>query len=133
MLPSDSNYATAALNLETRKTRSLQSIIKDLKIRVEKKTRLTKSDLQALLTKLTAQETNAEEAMEILNCCTYARIDENQNALVGKIWQALKTQHDDFQIQHYNCVLKFARDKADIELAEQIFADITKSGVKPDA
>lgn len=104
-----------------------------MKNRVESKTRVTKSDLQSLLAKLTTQKANAEQALEILSCCSYARLDENQNAVVKNIWNELKNQNEHLQIQHYNHILFFARDRADINLAEEILEDIEKNGIKPDA
>lgn len=129
----DSNYATTERNLNVNKTRSLQVIIEDLKKRVESKTRLTRSDLQSLLSKLTTQKPNAEQALEILNCCSFARLDENQNSVVKNIWNELKNQNENFRIQHYNRILFFARDRADVKLAEEIFNEIEKNGITPDA
>lgn len=132
LLHFDSNYATTERNFDVNH-KSLESIIKQLKFRIENKDRLTKDDLKKLLTKLTTQKANAEQALEILSCCTFARLGENQTPVVENIWKELKTQNDDLKIQHYNCVLSFARDKANIELAEDIFNEMQKNGIKPDA
>lgn len=131
--PFDSNYATTERNFNVNKTRSLQVVIADLKKRVENKNRLSKGDLQSLLNKLTTQKANAEQALDILSCCSFARLDENQNTVVKSIWNELKNQNEKFQIQHYNRILAFARDRADIKLAEEILNDIEKSGIKPDS
>lgn len=86
-----------------------------------------------MLAKLASQKANAEQAFEILRCCSFARLDENQNAVVKKIWNALKSQGEQFQIQHYNRILTFARDRADVKLAEEILNEIGKNEIKPDA
>lgn len=129
----DRNYATTERDLNVSKTKSLQVIIRDLKTRVESKTRVTKADLQSLLAKLTTQKANAEQALEILSCCSYARLDENQNTVVKNIWKELKNQNENLQIQHYNRILFFARDRADVKLAEEILDEIQKNEIKPDA
>ena len=108
-------------------------MIGDLKHRIENKNRLTKADLQLLLTKLSTQKANAEQALDILSCCSYTRHDDNQSAIVKNIWKELKNQNENFQIQHYNRILGYARDKADVKLAEEIFEEIGKNGIKPDA
>lgn len=108
-------------------------MIEDLKKRVESKTRLTKNDLKILLTKLETQKPNAEQALEILSCCSFARLDENQRAVVRDIWNELKKQSENFQIQHFNRMLFFARDKAASKLAEDVVNEIEKNGIKFDA
>lgn len=129
----DSNYATAERDFHANKTKSLQVIIKDLKNRVENKNRVTKADLKSLLAKLTTQKANAEEALEILSCCSFARLDEHQASVVKSIWNELKNQNQDLQIQHYNRMLFFARDRSNIKLAEEIWDEIKNKGLKPDA
>lgn len=109
----------------------MQSIIENFKNRVENKFRFKESDLITLLAKLTTQKASAKQALDILNCCSYARLNENQTTVVENIWNELKNQNFNFQIQHYNCILSFARDKGNINLAEEIFNDIQKNGIKP--
>lgn len=104
-----------------------------MKSRVENKTRLTNANLQSLLAKLTTHKANADQALEILRCCSYARFDkENAEKIIEKIWNILKSQNDNFEIQHYNCILNVARNQADIKLAEETFDEIEKNGIKPD-
>lgn len=107
-------------------------MIEDLKKRVESKTRLTKNDLQSLLIKLATQKPNAEQALDILSCCSFARLDDNQNAVVKNIWNELKNQSENFQIQHYNRILSFARHRGDVKLAEDALNEIEKKGIKFD-
>lgn len=94
---------------------------------------MTKADLQSVLDKLKTQNANAEQALDILSCCSYARFDENQNTVVQNIWNQLKNQNENFSIQHYNCMLSFTRQEGNKQLAEEIFAEIEKNDIKPDA
>lgn len=108
-------------------------LIENLKNRVESKTRLTRADLQTVLDKLKTQSANAEQALEILSCCSNARYDDNQNIVVENIWKHLKGQNENFSIQHYNCILSFARNRGNTKLAAEIFAEIEQNEIKPDA
>lgn len=127
------NYAIPTPNLNVPKARNLENTIKELKGRIENKSRLTNGDLQSLLTKLKAEKVDSTQALEILKCCSFARIDQNQINLVNTIWDELKKQNNQFQIQHYNCLLQFARDKANTKMAQKIFDEMAEVNIKPDA
>lgn len=112
---------------------NLDNILKEFNNRAEAKTRLSKDDLQMLLTKVKEQKVDSTQALEILRCCTYARTRRNENDIVNDIWNELKKNNDKFRIQHYNCILQFARDKQDVIRAQELFDEMIKSEIKPDA
>lgn len=131
----DSHYATADQSQpkhNSSRTNSLPVIIENLRKRVESKTWLRAFDLQIVLNKLKTQPANAEQAFEILNCCANARYDGTQDNAVEQIWNHLKGQHENFSIQHYNCMLSFAKKRGNIKLAEEIFNEIESKEIKPD-
>lgn len=86
------------------------------------------------MSKLKTQKADADQAFEILSCVQYARFDsKNPKVLIEQIWNELKCQIDNFQIQHYNCILHLTRNQDNLKLAEEIFNEIEKNGIKPDA
>lgn len=127
------NYATAVVKSNFANTKSLEVIIKELQNRIESKSRLTNKDLQSLLAKLRARKVDNTQALEILRCCTYARVDQNQSDVINNIWNELKKNDNQFQIQHYNCMLQFARDKANVKRVQEIFDEMVNANVKPNA
>lgn len=127
------NYATAAVHSNISNTKSLEVIIKELQNRIETKSRLTNKDLQSLLTKLRARKVDSAQALEILRCCTYARLDQNQSVVINNIWNELKKHENQFQIQHYNCMLQFARDKADVKRVQEVFDEMVNANIKLNA
>lgn len=129
----DRNYAIPTPDLNVTKAKNLQTIIKEFRGRIENKSRLTNGDFQSLLTKLKTEKVDSVQALEILRCCSYARLEQNQTNLVNSIWNELKKQNNQFQIQHYNCLLQFARDKANTKLAQQVFDEMAEADIKPDA
>lgn len=76
---------------------------------------------------------DSAQALEILRCCSYARTDDNKSTLVNNIWEELKKQNNQFQIQHYNCMLQLASDKADAKRVQEIFDEMGKADIKPNA
>lgn len=100
---------------------------------MENKSRLRSRELQTLLAKLRPQQVNSTEALEILQCCTFARTDHNQRQIVDEIWKELKKQNNEYQVQHYNCLLQFARDKQDAEYVQTIFDEMIEDGITPNA
>lgn len=108
-------------------------MIKELQNRIETKSRLTNRDLQSLLAKLRAQKVDSTQALEILRCCSYARIDQNQSDVINNIWNELKKHDNQFQIQHYNCMLQYARDTANLKYVQQIFDEMVNANIKPNA
>lgn len=135
----DSNYATVAAaasstsasNVKGGRSNSLKFTIKELKGRIENKLRLTEGDLHSLLDKLRAQKVSNEEALEILQCCSYTRIDSNGRRLINRIWKELKEKEIQFEIQHYKCLLQVYRN--DVPRAQQAFDEMLAAGFKADA
>lgn len=110
----------------------MKTVISELKARIENKSRLTSNDLQILLTNLKTEKVDSDEALEILRCCSFARIEQNQSKIVNNIWDELKKHENQFQIQHYHCMLQFAKDKADAQRAQQLFDEMVNAAIKPD-
>lgn len=98
---------------------------------MENKSRLSNDDFQNLLTKLKTEKVNSAQALEILRLCSFAHSDQNLKNVVYNIWNELKKENDEFQVQHYNYILNFARDRQDVERAQAIFDELIKDGVKP--
>lgn len=124
-------YVTATH--EITKTSSLDFIVTELKNRAKYKLNLSLNDLQLLLSKLKAERVNSEEALEILKCCACASTKENLSAIVNDIWIELKNENTEFQVQHYNYMLRFAKDKQDTQRAQEIFNEMQQNGIKPDS
>lgn len=130
---SNSNYATAAPAIKLKKSVSLETFIKELKNRVENKSRLSAGDLQTLLHKLKLQTVDSAQALEILRICSFVRSGENHSGIADAIWRELKKENADFQVQHYNCLLQIAQEKHDVTRAQKIFDEMVTDGIKPNA
>ncbi|XP_055312803.1 leucine-rich PPR motif-containing protein, mitochondrial-like [Sitodiplosis mosellana] len=129
-----SNYATAAPAVrQLNRSANLKTVVEELKNRVENKSRLSNRDLQSLLTNLKSQTVDSAQALEILRMCSFVHPDEVRNDIVKGIWKELKKQNPDFQVQHYNYLLQIARNKQDVKYAQQIFDDLIKDDIKPNA
>lgn len=100
---------------------------------MENKSRLSNGDFQSLLTKLKTQNVNSAQALEILRLCSFTHADQNLKNVVYNIWEELKKENGEFQAQHYNYILSFARDTQDLERAQAIFDELIRDGVKPNA
>lgn len=111
----------------------MEVLIKDLRNRVETKSRVSTNDLQTLLNKLRIQNVDSWQALEILRCCSYARLEKNQFNAVNNIWKELKKHDEDFSIQHYNYMLQFAKDRANVTYVQEIFDEMIKAKIKPNA
>ena len=129
----NSNYATAAPAVNLKKSASLETFIKELKYRVENKSRLSTGDLHTLLHKLKLQTVDNAQALEILRICSFVRSDENHSGISEAIWKELKKENADFQVHHYNCLLQIARDNNDVKRAQKIFDEMVNDGIKPNA
>lgn len=112
---------------------SLNSDINVLENRAKCKLRLSNRDLHSLLFKLNKERANSIQALEILRCCSHAITEQNQCAIVNDIWNELKKCNNEFQIQHYNHMLRFAVDKTDAKRAQAIFDEMLRNGIILDA
>lgn len=112
---------------------SLQVLIGSFKSRIENKSRLSKADLQLLLNKLQAHKANSNQALDILQCCAHSRIDNKDKDIVLSIWNELKKQNVEYQINHYKCLLTFYRDIRDVEQTQTVFDEMVQAGLTPDA
>lgn len=110
---------------------SLSDIIKKFTNQAKNRAALSDTDLQTLLTTLKTRPADSVEALELLRCCTQARTGPNQTDIVHDIWKELK-RHNRFQIEHYSYLLQFAKDKRNTQLAQEIFDEMIKDGIRPD-
>lgn len=112
----------------------MELAVKQLNDRVENQSCLSSDDLNSLLMKVkSVKKVESSQALEILRLCSFLRIDENQSDIVNSIWNELKKEKANFQIQHYNCILLLARNNPDIEQLQVIFDELLKDGIKLDA
>lgn len=100
-------------------------------MRAKSKSRLLDAELKSILFNVKTQHIDSVQSLHILKCCTKDLIDENQSDTVNEIWNELKQQNK-FQVQHYNCYLRFAKDKRDAKCAQDSFDEMIKAGIKPD-
>lgn len=129
----NSNYATTVVNQEITNSSSLDSDINVLENRAKCRRQLSNRDLHSLLLKLSKERANSTQTLEILRYCTHAITEQNQCDIVNDIWNELKKCNNEFQIEHYNHMLRFAADKIDVKRAEEIFDEMIKNGIVPDA
>lgn len=100
---------------------------------MENKSNLTNKDLVPLLEKLKSQTVDSTQALEILRLCSFGRTIHFQGNIVNGIWNELKKENKDFQVQHYNCMLHFGRNRGNFKLVQTIFDGMIEDGIKPNA
>lgn len=127
-----SNYATVASKHTVSKPATLEFVIKQLKRRVENASQLSNGDLQSLLKKLKSHKCDSAQALEILKCCSFTRMDENQTAIMTSIWNELNKQNIDFKTPHYNCLMQYFINIGELKRVQTIFDEMIASKLEPD-
>lgn len=83
------------------------------------------------------QKPTAEQALSILQLCSFGRTDQNVTEMVKSIWYELHSTDimnaHEFHTQHYNYVLKFASDRHDVNYTQAIFDRMIADGSEPNA
>lgn len=108
-------------------------MISELKTLVENKSNVSIENLKMVLKKLENQKVSSSQALDILQCCAFARFNQDQSNVTNKLWEQLKQQKNELQSQHYACMLQFHANKGNIAETQAIFDDLIESGFKPDA
>lgn len=137
-----SNYATDA-TIETKRSdelikHELDDVINELnKKSVANRNRLSQYELKMLFNRIKTQKPTAEQALNILQLCSFGRIDQNVTEMVKSIWHELHSADNmnahEFSTQHYNCVLKFASDRRDVNYTQAIFDQMIANSNEPNA
>lgn len=111
---------------------SMEYTIIKMKNRMAQKSNITLSDLQSLFLKIETQKLDSVQALDILTFCSYARTEQDQTGISKSIWETMKKQNTPFQVQHYNRFMQLASHKKNPTLAQEIFDELIKDGIKPD-
>lgn len=127
-----SDYATDAVP-KSEQSKSLTEFIDELNGRVAKKNQISHHELKILLNKLRTEEVSDQQALDIIQLCTFGRTDQNVSETVKSIWNELKKHEHDFDTQHYNHLLRFASEREDVALTQAVFDEMFADGIKPDA
>lgn len=118
-------------------TNELADIIDEFNRNVANGNPLTQYELKILLNRLKTQRPTADEALKILELCSYGRTGQKITKIVTHIWHELHSAGSinahEFDVQHYNCMLKFASDRQDANYAHAIFDQMIADGIEPNA
>lgn len=136
-----SNFATDA-TIETIRSdkfikNELGAVIDELNKSVENGNRLSQYELKTLFNRIKIQKPTAEQALNILQLCSFGRTGLNISEIVKNIWHELHSADimnvHKFDIQHYNYALKFASDRQDVNYTQAIFDQMIADSIEPNA
>lgn len=99
--------------------------------------RLSHYELKTVFNRIKTQKPTAEQALKILQLCSYGRTGQNITEIVKSIWHELHSADimnvHEFDTQHYNYVLKFASDRQDVNYTQSIFDQMIADGIETNA
>lgn len=134
-----SNYATiGTINSDKLTQTELDDVIDKLNKRNDGNgIQLSQYELKVLFNRIKLQTPTAEQALKILKLCSADHTDSNVTEIVKSIWHELHSvdavNAHEFDTQHYNCVLKFASDRRDVNYTQAIFDQMIADGNAPNA
>lgn len=137
-----SNYATEATSEAIRSDKliknDLADIIDELNKIVSKHShrRLSQYELKTLLNRMKIQKPTAEQALNILQLCSFGRTDLSVREVVKTIWHELHSDNTnalEFHTEHYNYMLKFGSERQDVNYTQGIFDELIGDGIEPNA
>lgn len=100
--------------------------------KIEGKSRIPIHQLKDILRRLEKHKLDDTQALKVLKCCTYNRVDTDQTDILTDIWRVLQKKNINLQLAHYNCLLQFYSIKRNVAKAQETFDDMIKAGFKAD-